>query len=91
MDSVGIKALRESLGDYIVRARNGERIIITDRGEEVAELVPLSPERRALLRLVAEGKAHWNGRSPLLPAPLYSTPGSPLSDAIIEDRDASVL
>ena len=91
METIGIKMLRESLSEYIVRAREGERIIITDRGEEVAELVPLSPERRALMRLVAEGKARWNGQTPRLLPPVIEVAGSPFADAINEDRDAAVL
>lgn len=90
MDSIGIKALRESLGEYIVRARDGERIIITDRGEEVAELVPLSQERRVLLRLVAEGKASWSGGQPRLLEAALTVSGSPFGDAVLEARDAAV-
>lgn len=86
METIGIRVLRKSLSEYIVRVRDGERIIITDRGEAVAELVPLSPERRALMRLVAEGKARWNGQTPRLLPPAIEVVGSPFADAINEDR-----
>ncbi len=86
METIGIRVLRKSLSESIVRVRDGERIIITDRGEAVAELVPLSPERRALMRLVAEGKARWNGQTPSLLPPAIEVVGSPFADAINEDR-----
>jgi prevent-host-death family protein len=91
MEAVGMRALRENLAAYVARARAGERIVITDRGEEVAELVPMSPEVRALRRLVAEGRASWNGQRPALRASGVVNTGPSLSDAIVEDRDDSVL
>lgn len=87
MVTIDIKVLRESLSEYIVRAREGEHIIITDSGEEVAELVPLRLERRGLMRLVVEGKARWNGQTPGLSTPLIEVTGSPFADAILDDRD----
>lgn len=88
MDTVGLKMLKESLGTYVARASEGERFIITDRGEEVAELVPISPSRRVLLRLVAEGKVKWNGERPKFwgRRDLVRNTGPLLSDAVIEDR-----
>ena len=91
MEAVGMRALRENLAAYVARARAGERIVITDRGEEVAELVPMSPEIRALRRMVAEGRASWNGQRPALPEPVIIHRGKPFSDSIIEDRDDRLL
>ena len=90
MHTVGMKMLREDLASYVARARSGERIIITDRGEDVAELAPLSPEVRVIRRLVAEGKARWSGRRPGLVASGVVNTGSSLSDAIVEERDDPV-
>jgi prevent-host-death family protein len=86
MEQVGMKMLREDLATYVARARDGERIVITDRGEEVAELVPLSPERRVIRRLIAEGRAQWSGRRPSLRPTGVVNHGPPASDAILEDR-----
>lgn len=85
LDTVGLKTLKENLGAYVARAREGERIVITDRGEEVAELVPLSPERRSLLALVADGRAEWSGGKPRL-GPGVRNRGRPVSEAVVEDR-----
>lgn len=86
MRTVGMKMLKESLSTYVAQARDGEHFIITDRGEEVAELVPLSPERRAIMRLVADGRAQWSGQRPQIVAWGVSVVGSPVSDAVFEDR-----
>jgi prevent-host-death family protein len=90
MHTVGMKMLREDLATYVARARAGERIIITDRGEEVAELSPLSPEIRLVRRLTAEGSARWSGRRPALLSSDVINTGRSLSDAIVEERDDSV-
>jgi prevent-host-death family protein len=85
MSTVGIKMLKENLSEYVAMARSGERVIITDRGEEVAEIGPLSPERLAMKRLMAAGKVKWSGRKPQVgDAPVNR--GAAASDAVIEDR-----
>ena len=40
MKSVGIRELKNRLSDYVRQVRSGERILITDRGEVVAEINP---------------------------------------------------
>lgn len=50
----GIRDLRNHLSQYLDRVRSGEEIVVTDRGEAVARLVPLD-RRRVLDRLIAEG------------------------------------
>ena len=84
-DSVGIKMLKENLSQYIARAREGERIIVTDRGQEVAELGPVSPERSAILQLVASGAAQWSGHRFHVEGPPLDVPID-LSGAVLEDR-----
>ena len=43
MRSVGIKVLKNKLSEYVRLAANGETVLVTDRGEVVAELVPPRP------------------------------------------------
>lgn len=50
----GIRELRNHLSQYLDRVRGGEEILVTDRGEAVARLVPLDGPR-VLDRLIAEG------------------------------------
>ena len=40
MISVGVRDLKNRLSEYLRRVRSGESVLITDRGEVVAELLP---------------------------------------------------
>jgi len=64
MYSVGIRELKSHLSTYIDYASQGEEVVVTDRGREVALLVPITSERRAVMGLVAEGTASWSGGKP---------------------------
>ena len=66
---VGIRELRNHLSDYLERVREGDEVVITDRGAAVARIVPIAGGR-ALDRLVAEGlitPAPHQGRSRVRP------------------------
>ncbi len=88
MGSVGVRELRDNLSEYLRRVREGELLVITDRGQPIGELGPAAASRnsqraRALAR---KGIASWSGGKPkgLLRAP---RPRAGLvSDAVIEDR-----
>jgi prevent-host-death family protein len=45
MRSVGIKALKNRLSEYVRIAASGETVLVTDRDRVVAELVPPRPGR----------------------------------------------
>ena len=85
MNKVGIKELKSRLSEYVGRAAGGEHILVTDRGEPVAELVPLSPTRRKLLRLAEEGELSWNGGKPKGARGIVAR-GEPVSETVIQDR-----
>jgi prevent-host-death family protein len=40
MPTVGLRELKNKLSKYVARARSGESVSITDRGQIVAELSP---------------------------------------------------
>jgi prevent-host-death family protein len=40
MKSVGLRELKNRLSEYVREVRSGERVLVTDRGEIVAELLP---------------------------------------------------
>lgn len=42
---VGIRQLRADLSRWVKRARDGEEIVVTDRGVPVARIVPVSGQR----------------------------------------------
>ncbi|MDP8930708.1 MAG: type II toxin-antitoxin system prevent-host-death family antitoxin [Actinomycetota bacterium] len=50
----GIRELRDHLSKYLERVRDGEEVIVTDRGTAVARVVPIE-QPRPYDRLVAEG------------------------------------
>ncbi len=51
---VGVRELRNNLSRYLDRVRNGEEVVVTDRGRAIARVLPVGAER-ALDRLIAEG------------------------------------
>jgi prevent-host-death family protein len=61
MHSVGIKALKNRLSEFVRAAAAGETVLVTDRGQVVAELVPprvpadASPAERCLGDLLRRG------------------------------------
>ena len=40
MQTVGVRELKNRLSEYLRRVRLGERVLVTDRGEVVAEILP---------------------------------------------------
>ncbi len=54
--SIGIRELRQHASKYIRRAQAGETVIVTDRGEAVAQIVPVEKYGGVLDRLIAEGR-----------------------------------
>lgn len=40
MQTVGVRELKNRLSEYLRRVRLGEHVMVTDRGEVVAELLP---------------------------------------------------
>lgn len=54
MDSVGVRELRQNLSRYLVRVKDGASLRVTERGREVARLVPSGPTDSPIARLVAE-------------------------------------
>jgi prevent-host-death family protein len=45
MRTVGLKALKNKLSEYVRAATAGETVLVTDRNRVVAELVPPRPEK----------------------------------------------
>ncbi|MDQ2695895.1 MAG: type II toxin-antitoxin system prevent-host-death family antitoxin [Pseudomonadota bacterium] len=83
--SVGIEELAARLNSHVERVRQGEEIVVTDCGQEVALLVPFSRERRAVNALVSAGKARWSGGKPAGVAGI-AIKGEPLAETVLEDR-----
>ena len=83
--TVGIRELKARLSEYLKLARKGHRIVVTDRGREIAALGPVSGERRTLESLMAAGNLRWSGRKPSGLKGIKAS-GKNVAVAVVEDR-----
>lgn len=88
MTEVGVETLKDHLGDYLQRARGGERIVITEHGRSVALLIPLEENASAkqAWKLVEAGAAEWSGGKPAGSRRRPRTRGTSASAIVLEDR-----
>jgi prevent-host-death family protein len=91
MEHVGIREMRQNLSRYAQRTRRGESFLITDRGQEVAQLIPAPRHASPIDRLVAERGAHRAQGNLLdvlkqLPEPIAGPPTSDVLDELREER-----
>jgi prevent-host-death family protein len=89
--SVGSRELKTRLGAYLRKVRRGATLLVTDRGEPVAELRPLDDGAArldpGLAALEALGVVTRNPTARLAPfRPLRST-GRSASEAVIDGRE----
>ena len=87
-NGVGVRDLKNRLSHHLKRVRAGARLVVTERGRPIATLGPVDtpPDMAWLHRLVAEGKAHWNGGRPTGSRNPPRLTGRPASEAVLEDR-----
>lgn len=52
-ETVGVRELRQNLSKYLARVKEGETLTVTERGEEVAALIPRGAVPAAYSGLVA--------------------------------------
>lgn len=87
MKTVGIKELKTKLSSYINEVRAGRSVLVTDHGEEVARVVPLSMEYRLIRFLERSGKAQWSRGKPSGLDNGVVVRGEPLSVTILGERE----
>jgi prevent-host-death family protein len=90
MDTVGIRELKAHLSRHLKRVRTGVSLTVTERGRSVATINPVASPVDAswARRLVAEGRASWNGGKPGgSRRPVRVAPSRTVSDAVLEDRE----
>ena len=96
MSSVNIKDLKNHLSRYLDEVRNGKEVVIRDRNEPIAKIVPIMPteeadeEENALKELAANGVIRLAQKD--LPDSFFSMPGPDISieravEAVIAERD----
>jgi prevent-host-death family protein len=85
---VGVRELRNKLSEYLSRVREGELLVITDRGKPIGELGPAVRGRNVELArtLVRKGVASWNGGKPKGLSGAPRPKAGLVSVAVIEDR-----
>jgi prevent-host-death family protein len=81
---VGIRELRNHLSRYLDRVRDGDEVVVTDRGRAIARLVPVDGER-VLDRLIAEGVV-TPARQPKRPAARPIKAKGTVSDLVGDQR-----
>lgn len=85
---VGTRELKNKLSEYIRRVKKGQTVIVTERGNVVAQLIP--PQQtieERIWAMVDAGLADWNGKKlkPHKPK-IINKSGKMISDLIMEDR-----
>jgi prevent-host-death family protein len=92
MEPVGVRELRQNLSRYLTQVKEGETFVVTERGREVARLVPSGPVDSPIARLVAERGATMP-RGDLLElaagskrGPADGPPSAEVLDEMREDR-----
>jgi prevent-host-death family protein len=89
METVGIRDLKAHLSRHLKRVRSGARLIVTERGRSIATISPVDAPADTgwAQQLVAEGRAHWNGRKPEgASRPITLRGGRSASAVVLEDR-----
>ena len=92
--STGIKELRSSLTETLQRVKAGESVVVTERGEPIARIIPIEPEGERIARLIRAGVL----RAPLKPLdveaflklPRMEDPEGLLVKYVLEERGSSL-
>lgn len=87
---VGARELKTRLGTYLQQVREGRTLVVTDRGEPVAELRPLRSDGSlpsALLKLSTKGTVTLPTRDRLATFRPIRSRGASVADAVSEDRE----
>jgi prevent-host-death family protein len=86
---VGARELKARLGTYLRRVREGRTLIVTDRGDPIAELRPLGAATgvdAVLAKLQAAGAVTRTTNAPLRPFRQVNSRGRSAAAAVLEDR-----
>jgi len=91
MSAVSVRELKNHLSEHLRRARDGQRILVTDRGRPIAEITPLRAESltldERLARLEEEGEITLpQGRKARSLVRATRVRGRPVSETLLEDR-----
>ena len=89
-NTVGARELKTRLGTYLQRVREGRTLVVTDRGQPVAELRPLRSDDSvspALIKLSASGAITLPEVTTLSTFRPIRNRGASVAEAIRQDRE----
>lgn len=91
METVGIRELKAQLSRHLKRVRAGTRLLVTDRGREVATINPVESraqdaEHAWARQLVADGRASWSGGKPRGTSGLVARRGPTMTSTVLDAR-----
>jgi prevent-host-death family protein len=92
MSTVGVKELKDRLTQYLRRTKQGEEVVVTERGKPIAVIQPIQSAARVvslqarLAKLAARGLLTLPTRKPLKKVRRVRVSGPPISRTILEDR-----
>jgi antitoxin (DNA-binding transcriptional repressor) of toxin-antitoxin stability system len=87
MTTVGIREIKNRLGEYLRKAKAGERIVVTERGKPVAIITrPGGVAEERIEGMIRERQASWGGGKPRGSRRPTKIKGRSVADAVIEDR-----
>jgi prevent-host-death family protein len=87
---VGARELKARLGTYLQRVRQGRTLVVTDRGQPVAELRPFEAGTgtdAVLAKLIAAGAVTRTTNKPLAPFRQVKSCGRSATALLLEDRE----
>ena len=86
---VGVRDLRENLSSYLARVKDGDEVIVTERGRTVARILAPETDEQLHARLIREGTI-IPAKRPKQPIDVDKLvklpPGPSLSDIVIAMR-----
>lgn len=85
MTSVGVRELKAHLSEYIRLAASGEKVVVTDRGREVAVISAPDASLVGLRALIESGMVTWSGGKPRGGGGVHAK-GEPVSKTVLDMR-----
>ena len=88
METVGIRQLKAHLSRHLKRVRSGVHLAVTERGRTIATISPVDLPSTVdwAHRLVAEGRARWNGGKPTGAATRARSSSRTASSVVLHNR-----
>ncbi len=88
MIRAGVRNVKDHLSEYLRRVRQGERVMITDRGRPIAELVGIERHEGSEVAwsLVRQGVGDWGGGKPRGVVDGPRVPGRRAEEVVLADR-----